>query len=402
MTDPNRNGNRATDGAPLGELDRVFGLLETALDADRLSGDQFGRLVAALRAVVDATSDPELLAEVLSVLDQLLGSDGATDPDRLLAVLEAALDDPDGPELDVVRELLRDPVAVDEADLDRFGSTVGQAISEFPTVDPPDRELDGIDPYQVAALVAAVTRRAAGNSIETGLRVGARLAHTAAHAESAAGLLTATRAVALDELRRAGIDIGERRSAWLAEHGDAVDRRPATRKTLEQRGARLVARSTEVGRDESGHPAFGHLLDQLSPDEARILRLLAGGPQAVIDIYDRQYLPPKRWRVARNLTALGRNAGCRSPERTPVYVRNLQRLGVAEIVPEPVADLERYEVLEAQSHVETARKRAKRPRSEYKRCQLTDLGVEFCELCFPFEVSVDGEGKAVRDEGGEQ
>lgn len=396
MTDAGHEG-----GLDPAALDQVFQLLETALDADRLTEDQFDRLVTLLRVAVDAASDPAFLAEVLSVLDQLLGSDGVTDPDRLLAVLEAGLEDGEGPELDVIGEWLRDPAAVDEAELDRFGSTVGQAISEFPTVDPPEtgRELDGVDPFQVAALVAAVTRRAAGNSVETGLRAGARLAHTAARAESAAELFTAARAVALDELRRAGVDIGDRRSAWLAEH-EGVDRRPATRETLERRGARLVAQSAEVGRDESVHPAFEGLLDQLSADEARILRLLAGGPRAVIDIYDRQYLPPKRWRVARNLTSLGRDAGCRSPDRTPVYVGNLRRLGVAEIVPEPVADLERYEVLEAQSHVETARTRAKRPRSEYKRCQLTDLGVEFCELCFPFEVSVDGEGTAVREGAG--
>lgn len=402
---------------PPGEIDRMFDLLAEAIEADRLSDDQFDRLTAILRESVERSgSDPEQFTALLSLLERALLAPDGPEPgtDGLLAPFEAALaavTDGDGElaaVLDVVREGIRDPAAVDPADVDRFRAGTHQLLfgtesgQGWDPLSGGAEHAEGIDPFQLAGLAAVVIRRASGNAIEAGLRAGTRLAYAAANTQSPAALVTTARAITLDELQRAGIDIGERRAGWLQAHEEATaGPRPATREALERRGARLIDRSAAVGRDESIHPAFAEILGQLSTDEARILRLLATeGPQGVVDIYDRQYLPPKRWRVARNLTMLGRDAGCRIQRRTPVYVRNLRRLGVAEISEEPVGELERYEIIEAQSHVEHARTRAKRPRSEYKRFQLTDLGVELCELCFPFEVTVDGEGLARREESG--
>jgi hypothetical protein len=410
---------------PPGEIDRMFDLLEEAIEADALTGEQVDRLLAILQQAVDgaASSDPETLAELLSMLEQFLldpETRGDMDVDGVLGLFEEslsgmtatdreALDDV----FDVVAEGLRDPTAVDPEDVDRFQSGIQRALLD---VADPARGLDALfsqsrdeelpdgqlDPFRLAQLAAAVTQRASGNSVESGIRVGTRLAYAAANAESPAELLTTTRAITLDELQRAGIDIGESQSEWLESHDEeAVEPRPLTRDALEDRGATLISQSAEVGRDESIHPAFGQILEQLSTDEARILRVLAvEGPQGVVDIYDRQYIPPKKWRVARNLTMLGRDAGCRIQRRTPVYIQNLQRLGIVEVSEEPIDDLKRYEIIEAQSHIERARDRAKRSRTEYKRVQLTDLGVEFCELCFPFEVNFDGEGLALRENTG--
>lgn len=415
---------------PPGEIDRMFDLLEEAIEAEALSADQVDRLVGILQNTVDgaAGSDPQTLAELLSMLERFLldpETRDDVDVDGLLDLLEeslsglsvadrAALADV----LDVLEVGLRDPTRVDPADVDRFQSGLQRMLADVADPasglgalfsDPQDGATrdgetpdSGVDPFRLARLAASMTQQASGNSVESGIRVGTRLAYAATHAGSPAELLTTTRAITLDELQRAGIDIGEEQSAWLETHQEeAVDSRPLTRDALQERGARLVSQSAEVGRDESVHPAFGSILEQLSTDEARILRVLAvEGPQGVVDIYDRQYLPPKKWRVARNLTMLGRDAGCRTQRRTPTYVRNLRRLGVAEVSEDPVDNLKRYEILEAQSHVEQARTRAKRSRTAYKRIQLTDLGVEFCELCFPFEVTVEGEGLAVRDQSG--
>ena len=408
---------------PPGEIDRMFDLLEEAIEAETLSADQVDRLVGILQTTVDgaAGSDPETLAEFLSMLERfLLDPETRNDVDGLLGLLEeslsglsvadrAALADV----LDVIEVGLHDPSRADPADVDGFQSGLQRTLADladqtsglgalFP--DSRDGEtLDGgVDPFRLTRLAASMAQQATGNSVESGIRVGTRLAYAATHAGSPAELLTTTRAITLDELQRAGIDIGEQQSAWLETHQEeAVESRPLTRDALQERGAQLVSQSAEVGRDESVHPAFGSILEQLSTDEARILRVLAvEGPQGVVDIYDRQYLPPKKWRVARNLTMLGRDAGCRMQRRTPTYVRNLRRLGVAEVSEDPVDNLKRYEILEAQSHVEQARTRAKRSRTAYKRIQLTDLGVEFCALCFPFEVTVEGEGLAVRDNSG--
>ena len=428
MTARGRDGDRDRirgGDLPPSEIDRMFDLLEEAIEADTLTDDQVDRLLAILREATDDTtgSDPETLAELLSVLERLLldpGTREEVDIDSLLGLFEDALSgvSPTDQEtleevFDVIDQGLTDPTGVEPEDVDRFRSGVQQLLTDtvgsgglgalFSQPEPEDDTPDsGVDPFRLARLAAVVTRRASGNSVESGLRAGTRLAYAAANAGSPAELLTTTRAITLDELQRAGIDIGENRSQWLDTHREAVvEDNPLTRDALVERGAQLIAQSAEVGRDESVHPAFGSIIRQLSTDEARILRVLAvEGPQGVVDIYDRQYLPPKKWRVARNLTMLGRDAGCRTQRRTPVYVRNLRRLGVVEISEDPIDELKRYEVIEAQSHVEQARTRAKRPRTEYKRLQLTDLGVEFCELCFPFEVTVDGEGLQVRENTG--
>ena len=421
----NENGRDRVRGGdiPPSEIDRMFDLLEEAIEAETLTGDQVDRLLDILREATDGAtgSDPETLAELLSVLEQFLldpESRDDVDIDSLLWLFEDAGVSQTDQEalvdlLEVADQGLRDPTGVEPEDLDRFQSGVRQLLTEM--ADParglgallsqPEQTGDapgGIDPFRLVRFAAVVTQRASGNSVESGLRVGTRLAYAAANAESPAELLTTTRAITLEELQRAGIDIGESQSRWLDTHREeAVEDRPLTRDALAERGAQLISQSAEVGRDESVHPAFGSIIQQLSTDEARILRVLAvDGPQGVVDIYDRQYLPPKKWRVARNLTMLGRDAGCRTQRRTPVYVRNLRRLGVVEISEDPIDELKRYEVIEAQSHVEQARTRAKRPRTEYKRLQLTDLGVEFCELCFPFEVTVDGEGLQVRENTG--
>jgi hypothetical protein len=420
------NGTGQTGGdLPPSEIDRMFDLLEEAIEADALTGDQVDRLLAILREAVDGATglDPEMLAELLSVFERFLLDPEArsdVDIDSLLGLFEEALSGVSPADRDALTEVfdaveqgLRDPTRVEPEDVDRFQSGVQRLITDI--ADParglgalfsePDQDGDtpgGVDPFRLAQFAAVVTQRASGNSVESGVRVGTRLAYAAANAGSPAELLTTTRAITLDELQRAGIDIGESQSGWLDTHREeAVEDRPLTRDALAKRGAQLISQSAEVGRDESVHPAFGSIIQQLSTDEARILRVLAvDGPQGVVDIYDRQYLPPKKWRVARNLTMLGRDAGCRTQRRTPVYIRNLRRLGVVEISEDPIDELKRYEVIEAQSHVEQARTRAKRARTEYKRLQLTDLGVEFCELCFPFEVTVNGEGLQVREDAG--
>lgn len=419
------DGQREYGLAPA-DIDRLFDLLEELLEAEAVTDEQFDRLLAILeQAATGPGSEPEMFAELLSLLEALLldpDNLDEVDVDRVLGLFEEALAGATGTDrkhlediFDVIEEGIRDPTGVEPEDIDRLQAGIRRSVVDltdpaesfeaarsFSAVAEEDDREGPVDLFRIARLGAAMARHASDYSVDSGIRAGTRLAYAAANAESPAKLLTTTRAITLDELQQAGIDIGEEQAVWLEAHEESVvEERPLTREALEERGARLLSRSADVGRDEFVHPAFASILEQLSTDEARILRLLAtDGPQGVIDIYDRQYLPPKRRRVARNLSMLGREAGCRIQRRTPVYVQNLQRLGIAEVSDEPIRNLKRYEVIEAQSHVEHARTRAQRPRSVYKRIQLTDLGVEFCELCFPFEVAVDGEGVAIRETAG--
>ena len=62
------------------------------------------------------------------------------------------------------------------------------------------------------------------------------------------------------------------------------DDAPAER-SLRERGEQLLERSRDVWGEEETHPAYARILDDLAPDEARILLLLLrGGPQPSVDV----------------------------------------------------------------------------------------------------------------------
>lgn len=154
-------------------------------------------------------------------------------------------------------------------------------------------EGEACDRCHTTRIAAGLTCRATGYSLEAGLRTGTRMIYPPATAGSPAELLPETRAIALNELQLAGVDIGDERVDWLeSQWAKVTDRRPLTRQALREQGERLLSRSADVGRDETLHPAYQFILDELAADEARILRLLAAeGPTATNDLRDRGIIP---------------------------------------------------------------------------------------------------------------
>jgi len=395
------------------DVDRVFDLVEEALTAERIGDEEADRLLSVLERGLlgPADTDPEAVAELLGLLESLLIEPEdieSANIDGVLSVLEGALASTSGdPEttaavLAVFEEAITDPTSVDPDDIEQFRAGLEDVIEEF--TDPqtgrfgklfggaatPETPVDSsVDPFRLARLATGMTQRATGYSLESGLRTGTRMAYSVMNAETPSELVTSTRAIALDELQRSGVDIGERQQTWLADHEEAATGdRPVTREELQDRGKKLLSRSAEVGRDEDIHPSYPRILDQLATDEARILRLLATeGRQACVDVYEKRYIPFKSWLVARNLSMVGNDAGCRDPTRTPLYLQNLKRLGLIQFSDDPVENLKRYQVLDAQPHIEQAIEETRRPKTTYKRIELTDFGIDFCETCLPFEVN---------------
>jgi hypothetical protein len=155
---------------------------------------------------------------------------------------------------------------------------------------------------------------------------------------------------------------------------------------LRRRGSELLDRSAELEGDEI-HPAVAAILDELAPDEARILRLLVDrGPQPLVDVQSVAPLGGSR-RVGRRLSLIGENAGVLHPERMQAYLDNLVRLGLARISREPVADESAYQVLAAQPDVAEALEKAgggvRGKRVVRLSLRLTDLGELFCESVLP-------------------
>lgn len=152
---------------------------------------------------------------------------------------------------------------------------------------------------------------------------------------------------------------------------------------LRRIGSDLLDRSRNVWGDQSRHPAYDTILRELAPDEARILVLMMrDGPQPSVDVITGGLTGRFASReIARGLTMIGLRAAVRYHESVPQYLNNLTRLGLIWLSPEPLRDLMRYQVVEAQPDVLEAKHSAK-SRVVRKSIHLTPFGVDFVGLVF--------------------
>jgi hypothetical protein len=170
----------------------------------------------------------------------------------------------------------------------------------------------------------------------------------------------------------------------------ALDEEPGTRSptkgSLRDRGAELLRRSADVDFDEDTHPAYERILGELAPDEARILRLLAHGPQPSVDVRS-GWLPVSIGSelLAPGLNMIGAEAGCRHPQRILAYLNNLYRLGLIWFSRETLGDPTAYQVLEAQPEVAEAMRGARHAHTVRRSIHLTPFGADFCRMSLPLE-----------------
>lgn len=252
----------------------------------------------------------------------------------------------------------------------------------------------------MARIAAGAAWRMTAAGARAWVRTGRRLARAAVRAQSPAELVSTGGSIVREEARRLlGMDPRDEDGGGPGEAG----RRPPDSRELRERGARLLARSADVHHDEAVHPAYARILDDLAPDEARILRLLATeGPQPSVDVRRTGVVPITSELVAPGLTMIGAEAGCRHEDQVSAYLNNLQRLGLVWFSREPVDDLTRYQVLEAQPDVVAAMERAGRARTVRRSIHLTPFGADFCVTCLPVEVAPRGATpyEAPRSDGG--
>ena len=97
---------------------------------------------------------------------------------------------------------------------------------------------------------------------------------------------------------------------------------------------------------------------------------------------------------------IGAEAGCRFADQVPAYLSNLNRLGLIWFSREPVADNERYQVLEVQPDVLEALDEAGRFSHVVRRSiRMTPLGSDFCGVALPLETAeIEALGETVEDE----
>jgi hypothetical protein len=161
---------------------------------------------------------------------------------------------------------------------------------------------------------------------------------------------------------------------------------PANGRSLREQGADLLRRSADVGAEDGAHPAYARILSELAPDEARILRLLAvAGPQPTIDVRAANLIGVGSQLVAQGLNLIGAESGCRHPDRVPLYLNNLDRLGLVWFPRDPIDNPMRYQVLEAQPDAMQAIRQAGRAKTIHRSVSLTAFGQDFCQVCLPFD-----------------
>jgi hypothetical protein len=232
--------------------------------------------------------------------------------------------------------------------------------------------------------------RTAQWTAEASLRSTARVVRAAASGESAAQLLADVGHGAREAAREVlGVADVEERVRGLAGTPTGAADPPSSDGTspeaiLRARGAQLLDRSADVRDEQSAHPAYGRILDELAPDEARILRFMCqDGSQPAIDVRTARPLDIGSELVAPGLQMIGPQAGCRYLDRVPAYLNNLYRLGLIWFSREQLPDPRRYQVLEAQPDVMEAMRRAGRGKTVRRAIELTPFGEDFCATCLP-------------------
>ncbi len=252
----------------------------------------------------------------------------------------------------------------------------------------------------VARIATSAWARSAVWSVGTGLRAG-RLAARVITKPSTAGAVvqelakdvaTATKTVSqVATAVAAGVPV----SKALAEGGaqlaqlmptgslELESREEGRELTLREKGERLLQRSRDVWNDEKGHPAYARILDEIAPDEARILvLLLRGGPQPSVDVRTGGPIGMVSSQlIAGGLNMIGPRAGVRFLEDVHAYLNNLNRLGLVWFSREQLEDPHEYQVVEAQPDVLAAMHSTRFPKMVRRSIHLTPFGVDFCRTC---------------------
>ncbi len=176
----------------------------------------------------------------------------------------------------------------------------------------------------------------------------------------------------------------------VAPHPHVVEPAPPVN-PLHEAGRELLRKSRDVWSDDRSHPAYARIIEELAPDEARILLLLLRrGPQASVDVRTGGVIGTvSSSLVQANLNMIGPLAGCRYVDRVPSYLHNLERLGLVWFSSETLRDPQEYQVLEAQPDVLAAMESVRRAKVVRRSIHLTPFGEDFCRDGLGLHLSMD-------------
>ena len=158
--------------------------------------------------------------------------------------------------------------------------------------------------------------------------------------------------------------------------------------SLRELYANLLAASLDKQTAVIAHPAFVEVIKQLSPDEARLMKLFGlDRPFPIITVRLEMGEGKGGKDVLPHVSLLGFEAQCQHPELTPAYLDNLSRLGLIEIPPMVTyTDVNVYKALEEHPQVVAIRAQIDSiPQQESSVSRhsafVTQLGRHFISAC---------------------
>lgn len=158
--------------------------------------------------------------------------------------------------------------------------------------------------------------------------------------------------------------------------------------SLRELYANLLATSLDAETTKNAHPSFVDIIKNMSPDEARIIRLFATSKSfPLIDLKAKNISEGNYKLLLRNYSHIGREAACEHQDLVQSYLDNLCRLGLLEIPPgKTLADVAAYEVLESANELAALKEQIDADGDhtidfERKTVVTTMLGKQFCEAC---------------------
>jgi hypothetical protein len=255
----------------------------------------------------------------------------------------------------------------------------------------------------MARIAATAALRSTAWTIGSGLRSGRLLARTVTD-PAAAGELVQGVARDVAEASRTVGDVARAVQAGVPVHKALLDatvslssvvlpdttprehdhrQEEVDSRTLREKGEELLHRSRDVWSEQESHPAYSRILEELAPDEARILLLLLrGGPQPSVDVRTGGPVGMvSSSLVAPGMSMIGARAGCRYLDQVPAYLNNLFRLGLIWFSREQLEDPMEYQVVEAQPDVLEAMHSVRFAKVVRRSIHLTPFGIGFCRAC---------------------
>lgn len=161
---------------------------------------------------------------------------------------------------------------------------------------------------------------------------------------------------------------------------------------LREMFTRLLTTSMDSMNVQNSHPAFAEIIRQLTPDEAKILKVLGNsGDYPLLDVLVDWDSPNNI--VIRNATLLGKKSHVQYPEMTSTYIDNICRVGITAIMRGEAQDnylREHYEQLLNSSMIENAKHPwiVRHPNMKFinqkKHLRITDFGNLFLKTCVKY------------------